>query len=706
MAYYPRVFYYPEDEGGGPDPALAAAIAQGQTTEEVEALTQAYKDRAKAEAEAQAARLAGNERLARSIEEQNEQARIAAGISEDQLRLMEQRIAAQEQLAESERQANEEIEEAAELELQFLGYANQAVEAIKKQVIALQDTRKVLGQNTGLFGQFNQQLTDSVSTAARFGKDQKAVSGAIASLSGNMMNFTQISGASQKTLIDGSLALKQFGIDAEVSAKANDFLMNSLGKSAEEAVGYQKDLVELGHEIGMSGKGLVKAFGTMSGDLAKFGDNAGDVFKNLAKTAKATGVEMSELLAIASKFDTFEGAASAVGKLNAQMGTNLDAMSLMQEEDPAKQVEMLRDAFLATGKDLSSMSKFEKMAAADAMGMKLPELQKFLAPKEEVSETDKDFDELMEMTMTFGEKLSAVGKQLAAFFTPVISILADLLDFISPVISAVGDLVQWLAEKKAVVYSLATVIGAALVPVLYQAAAATWGFIWAQVKLVAGIVKWIAVNAYQNAAWVVNKIQIAATTVAQWAMTAAVGAYNLVAGIATAATWLFNAALLANPIGLVIVGVTALVAALYLLWENMGEIGSFFGDMWDGIAAKFDWLISKVVNGAEVVRNSVSGVLCSEPAAEETPALAEGTPNFKGGTALVGEKGPEMVNLPKGAEVIPNNKLQSAEKSASTTKAAGEEKPPIIKLILNERELGEAVLDVINKKLDVFSAFS
>lgn len=39
------------------------------------------------------------------------------------------------------------------------------------------------------------------------------------------------------------------------------------------------------------------------------------------------------------------------------------------------------------------------------------------------------------------------------------------------------------------------------------------------------------------------------------------------------------------------------------------------------------------------------------------PAFAEGVTNFGGGTALVGELGPELVNLPRGSDVIPNNEL-------------------------------------------------
>jgi hypothetical protein len=37
-------------------------------------------------------------------------------------------------------------------------------------------------------------------------------------------------------------------------------------------------------------------------------------------------------------------------------------------------------------------------------------------------------------------------------------------------------------------------------------------------------------------------------------------------------------------------------------------------------------------------------------------AFAKGVENFKGGLALVGEKGPELVNLPRGSSVFSNEK--------------------------------------------------
>jgi len=744
MAYYPRVFYYPEDEGGG-DPtqaaaaaaaakavaseaaAKAAAISMGQTVKEVGALKKAYEDLLKAEKEATAARAAGNEQLARHIEEQNRLARETAGISEQQLDTLRNRIEAEEEL-----QQNQEL---------TLNYGKLIVDQIKKQVVALDEQRQKLGLTTGLFGQFDQQLTDSVATAARFGKGVAEVGATLGSLANGMVNFTHLSEASQNTLVEGSLALQQFGVDATSAAAANDFLMGSLGKSAEEAVGFQKNLIEFGAEIGVSGSKLVSEFGKNAEMLAKFGDKAGEVFKNLAKTAKATGVEMNELFSLADKFNTFDSAASAVGKLNAQMGTNLDTMTLLQEEDPAKQVEMLRDAFLATGKSLENMTKFEKMAAAEAMGMKLNVLEKFLGPKEEQTEANKNFEELTEKTMTFTKKISALGQQFLTLFTPLISGLVDVLDWVGKGVSWFGEFTETIAKNKEIVWTLGTVLGAIVLPAMIKVG-------WQQllntrntiVSTAADIKKFVATQLLSYAlvgntiAKIASTVATAASTAAQWlataathAVTAATWLWNaaissniVVAGTAfavaaggaiamwalegatlaiEAATWLFNAALYANPIGLVILAVVGLIGALWLLWENMGAVGEFFTDIWDGITASIQAAVDLAGNALDTL-GGWFGFGGDEE--EETPGLAEGTSNFQGGRAIVGEKGPEMVNLPRGAEVIPNDKLATGESKVAATRAGGKEKPTVVKLILNERELGQAVLNVLDAKMSVF----
>ncbi len=58
-------------------------------------------------------------------------------------------------------------------------------------------------------------------------------------------------------------------------------------------------------------------------------------------------------------------------------------------------------------------------------------------------------------------------------------------------------------------------------------------------------------------------------------------------GIVTAAQWLLNIAMTANPIGLIIAGIAALVAGFVWLGEKMGWFGNFFDDFWNNLTDLF-----------------------------------------------------------------------------------------------------------------------
>lgn len=58
-------------------------------------------------------------------------------------------------------------------------------------------------------------------------------------------------------------------------------------------------------------------------------------------------------------------------------------------------------------------------------------------------------------------------------------------------------------------------------------------------------------------------------------------------GIATAATWAMNAAMSANPIGLIILAIVALIAVIVLLVMNWDNVVGFLKGIWDGFAGWF-----------------------------------------------------------------------------------------------------------------------
>lgn len=82
-------------------------------------------------------------------------------------------------------------------------------------------------------------------------------------------------------------------------------------------------------------------------------------------------------------------------------------------------------------------------------------------------------------------------------------------------------------------------------------------------------------------------------------------------------------------------------------------VGGFVADL---VAA-----IKSAINGALNLPFTIKG---PGPLPDFTiPAFARGVQNFRGGVALVGERGPEIVNLPRGSDVIPNHRLASANSS-------------------------------------------
>ncbi len=84
-------------------------------------------------------------------------------------------------------------------------------------------------------------------------------------------------------------------------------------------------------------------------------------------------------------------------------------------------------------------------------------------------------------------------------------------------------------------------------------------------------------------------------------------------------------------------------------------------DTWDGVSKWWD----KVKGILEGIKNAANDAIDAvkrgfEAGKVGTPKLfAKGVRNFAGGLAIVGEQGPELVNLPRGSDVIPNSAFGS-----------------------------------------------
>jgi len=273
----------------------------------------------------------------------------------------------------------------------------------------------------------------------------------------------------------------------------------------------------------------------------------------------------------------------------------------------------------------------------------------------------------------------------------LVGILADVTQKITDIYNYFND--NW-SQIKPIVEGVTNAIiiynGALLISTGWTKAvtAATWGYtaavnLWKAAQTGAlGIelawVIWRGKDIIQTAiligmyTW--DAIVKGAHAVVTWVQVAATGAL-------TGAQWLLNAAFLASPIGWIVLGVGALIAVFTLLWKNNEGFRNFFIGMWEGIksavvsaggiikgvingiCSAINILIKGYVGGINGLINGVNGVsgALGIPAipnlpVPQIPMLASGGLIQRAGSVMVGERGAEILSLPRGASVTPLDK--------------------------------------------------
>jgi tape measure domain-containing protein len=155
----------------------------------------------------------------------------------------------------------------------------------------------------------------------------------------------------------------------------------------------------------------------------------------------------------------------------------------------------------------------------------------------------------------------------------------------------------------------------------------------------------------------------------------AVWLYTAAITVATVATTGFKVALafITGPIGWIITGLSVLAGLGYALvknWDTLTAEGTFLGNILRWISDRFNDVKNSVfglINALSNIRmpKALTDILDKMKGLGNIPGLgnffkgaipknADGTRNFAGGLSIVGERGPELVNLPKGTDIYPN----------------------------------------------------
>jgi TP901 family phage tail tape measure protein len=452
--------------------------------------------------------------------------------------------------------------------------------------------------------------------------------------------------------------------------------------------------------------GLADAANTASNIMAGFGIEAEDSAKvadALAAACASANVDLSMLgetmkvaaPAAASAGWSLEQTAAAAGMLGnagiqgetAGSGLTQALLGMMDAASPASKAlsELGVSALDSSGnvRDMSAILRDLEAAGANAVDMGRifgadhgPKMAALLGQGSEALEKlETDLMDVEGAAKTMGdirlEGLNGEITQLGSAFEGLMIEIgeAGLLDIVTRLVSKVTDFVQGLSRTNPEVLKWATVIAAVIavagpllifVGMLITAIGAlgtALAFLAANpvVLIVAAIVALIAVVVYVATQttifqdtwnWVWGKV----LAVASWAVER------------IRAAWANIRKYLIDPVLSAYSWVTTKIDALVTYARRLpGRISSAVSGMWDGMKSAFrsaiNWIISKWNSLSFTLPSvrvpgigTIGGATIHTP---NIPFLAHGGVIDRAGMAVVGEAGPELVHLSRGAQVTP-----------------------------------------------------
>ena len=190
-----------------------------------------------------------------------------------------------------------------------------------------------------------------------YGISNEKAAGAVTELYSNFTSFSRLNMEQQAEIARTVSLMGELGVSFSASSQILESSTRTLGMSLGETESLIMDMRATAMALEVPIENLTRDFASAENMIAALGKKGPDAFNRLSAASKATGVEVGTLLGLVEKFDTFEGAATAVQGLNAVLGGNfLDSISMVQEVDPARRFEMIRDAIFEAGHSVESLA--------------------------------------------------------------------------------------------------------------------------------------------------------------------------------------------------------------------------------------------------------------------------------------------------------------------------------------------------------------
>jgi len=202
-------------------------------------------------------------------------------------------------------------------------------------------------------------------------------SAAMAGLYKGYTLFNRESEGTQDAMASQVAVFGKLGVSAGTTIGIMGLARQGLGMTGKEALKLTDQLKDTAFSLHMDLGGVLESFSQAAPQLAFYGDDLIHVFRKLQMQAKDTGLSVSDILGIVGEgFDTFDGAASKVGRMNALLGgPYLNSIDMLNASE-GERLDMLKQSMDASGRVFSDLSKYEQKAFAAALGTDVLSLRK------------------------------------------------------------------------------------------------------------------------------------------------------------------------------------------------------------------------------------------------------------------------------------------------------------------------------------------
>ncbi len=294
--------------------------------------------------------------------------------------------------------------------------------------------------------------------------------------------------------------------------------------------------------------------GVASGEIAALG--ASMVGSGIQSDVAATGLKNMILALTVGESAT----KSQIGALH-ELGLNAEDVAQGMQDNAKETILKVLSSIQGLDK-VKQASVLSNLFGKESLGAIAPLLSNLDGVRENMDKVadSSQYAGSMEKEFAARSKTTANSLQLAENNMKAfkIAIGNGLIPAITPMISLLTKGTNWISGMAREFPGLASAVG------------------------IAGVSIAIFCGAIGALSTVAGSVQTVITFVT-WAREA-----GAVTKIWTAVQWAWNAAMTANPIGLVIVGIAALIAIGYVLYQNWDEISSFAATMWEGGKTAFN----------------------------------------------------------------------------------------------------------------------